>query len=385
MRAMFVIVSLSLLASIAHAQGGAPKPGETAAPAETPEYDRPVLARSYANGFGRRLANTILLLIDQRTVLRNLPLLGYGLGNVRNACESGPAPGPMIDGEVALVHEASEEGRYFGPKFDFPASKVRWETVCGWLNDPGEIFERSGLYVFDIMGRKGVWREFANEKAQPEGWLPFVEGGIQRGPFGARGDFVRWTVDPDNEEAADRWMLEWTAPREDPDARRQAVSDSTRWWQYWQYETGPLPMAAAASKGGSAAGSFAASTSSVLSTVTVDSLIALGGYSFPSATRYYMSYSAPEYSARESGFRYGMISTCGIGVAGEAPCSMSWPRAPVPDPGEGSGAPAFSLWYDVGEHDADRQAEIDSNWYLLTGEPLLAGSADIWVERSAFR
>ena len=382
MRAMLVIVSsLSVLASIAHAQGGAPQPRETAAPIEAPEYDRPVLARSYANGFGRRLANTILLLIDQRTVVRNLPLLGYGLGNVRNACESGPAPGPMIDGEVALVHEASEEGRYFGPKFDFPALKVRWEAVCGWLDNPGEIFARSGLYVFDIMGRKGVWREFANEKAQPEDWLPFVEGGIQRGPFGARGDFVRWTVDPDNEEAADRWMLEWTAPREDSGAPTQAEFGSTLWWQYWQYETVSPLAAADASEVVSAAGNFAASTSSsALSAVAADSPVATVGSSFASATRYYMSYSAPA-----SGFGDGKISTCGIGVAGEAPCSMSWPRAPVPDPGEGSGDPVFSLWYDVGKHDADRQAEMDSNWYLLIGEPLPTGSADIWVERSAFR
>ena len=382
MRAMFVIVSLSLLASIAHAQGGAPKPGETAAPAETPEYDRPVLARSYANGFGRRLANTILLLIDQRTVLRNLPLLGYGLGNVRNACASGPAPGRMIDGEVALVHEASEAGRYFGPKFDFPASKVRWETVCGWLDNPGEIFERSGLYVFNIMGRRGIWREFANEKAPPDDWRPFVAGRVQQPkPAGARGDFVRWTVDPANKQADERWTLEWTAPREDPGAPTQAAFGSTLWWQYWQYETVSPLAAADASEVVAAVGNFAASTSSsALSAVAADSPVATVGSSFASATPYYMSYSAPA-----SGFANGKISTCGIGFAGDAPCSMSWPRAPVPGPGEGSGAPAFSLWYDVGKHDAGRQAEIGADWYLLAGEPLLEGSADMWVERSAFR
>ena len=375
---MFVIVSLSLLASIAHAQGGAPKPGETAAPAETPEYDRPVLARSYANGFGRRLANTILLLIDQRTVLRNLPLLGYGLGNVRNACESGPAPRRMIGGEVALVHEASEEGRYFGPKFDFPASKVRWETVCGWLNDPGEIFERSGLYVFDIMGRKGVWLE---EKAPPDDRRALVAGQMQRGPVGARGDFVRWTVGPANEEAGDRWTLAWTVPGTESDAPTQAAFGSTLWWQYWQYETVSPLAAADASEVVSAAGNFAASTSSsALSAVAADSLIATVGTSFASATPYYMSYSAPA-----SGFANGKISTCGIGFAGEAPCSIDWNGAPVPDPGKESDDPAFSLWYDVSEHGASQQAEVGSNWYLLTGEPLSTVRADIWVERSAFR
>lgn len=365
MKTVLVVVSLSALAGIAHAQGGAPQPGETAAPAAAPEYDRPVLARNYANGFGRRLANTILLFIDRRTVLRNLPLLGYGLDNVRNACASGPAPAPAIGGEVALVHEAYKAGRYFGPKFDFPASKVPWEAVCGWLDDPRDIFERSGLYAFDIMGRAGKWT-FAGEGAPPEGRQPFLAGRMERGPFGARGDFVRWTVEPGGEQADAPWTLAWTAPGADA---APAAKANLR----WRYETVSPLFAAGASADVAAASGFAASVYSFLYGAAVDSPAPTVEPSSASAISYYMSYSAAA-----SVLGSGMISKCGIGAAGAAPCSMRWHEPPVPDPGEEAGD--FYLWRDAG-----RQAEIGADWYLLTGEPLLAGSADIWVERSAFR
>lgn len=375
MKTVFVIVFLSALAGAAHAQGEARQPGETTALFEAPEYDRPVLARSYANGFGRRLANTILLFIDQRSVLRNLPLLGYRLGNVRDTdCGRMSGFDPAIPGEVALVRETHVEGRYFGSKFDFPGPKVRRERVCDWAAEPRKIFERSSLYVFDIMGGIGEWT-FAGEGAPPEDWRPFMAGRIERGPFGAAGDFVRWTVEPGNRHAYDEWALAWTAPEADSGSARKAAVGSTLWWRYETVSSFPE---ADASEDVSIADPGVGL--SFPNGAAIDSSIATVGSPSASAMSYYMSYSATA-----SRFGNGTISKCGIGFAGEAPCSMNWRRAPVPDPSEETGEPVFSLWYDAGGHGAGRHAEPGRDWYVLTGEPLLAESAGIWVERSAFR
>ena len=338
----------ALAAGMAHVQADENQLLDAGAVSAILRNDGLVLGIEYENTFGRRLANSVGLLFDHESVLKNLPIPAYPMNLLQDKiCNSeGGPPGGDIGEKIAIVRAAERPerpDRYIGLKFVPGGSNATIELrhLCDWLDEPDAWRAYSELHVFDVMGRKGKW--VALEVGPPPSGVKRIMRGSA---FGApQGESAAWW----NVGAGDGdWTLTWGRLEVEDNVTPPAFANDA-WWVY-QPDNRPVDTP---------------------------------------RDEYPVYLSFPDQLGDER--KSATVSSCGIDLSlgwGWVGCDMTWSKPPaLPD----DPSKEFSLWAALDESAAptDSRDWIDSrdwdDWYLLTQRLLQPEEAKLFIERAAFR
>lgn len=107
----------------------------------------PVIGVRYENSFGRRLANTVVFLINYKRLLDNLPIGGYHMSDVGWYCEEKLNRQHLkrdLGRAIAIVSATAEDvgkQKYEGKKFRGEGNPpvVTLQDLCKWIGDIGNL------------------------------------------------------------------------------------------------------------------------------------------------------------------------------------------------------------------------------------------------------
>lgn len=143
MKILPIFVSCFLLAGAVNAQDNSAPQAMESAPDDVRgdkgfALGKELHGTEYKNSFGRRLANTVVFLVNYKKLLDNIPLAGYSL---REILETG-CKEDAIPGQIALVYKegGSEEDRIrrvkgakLAPKDS--SSPITLHNLCAWIEE----------------------------------------------------------------------------------------------------------------------------------------------------------------------------------------------------------------------------------------------------------
>lgn len=113
----------------------------------------------YKNSFGRRLANTVVFLVNYKKLLANIPLAGYSLQILDTKCKEDVIPGQedVILGQIALIYKKKEMKKFKGVKLASKGSSspITLRSLCAWIEELKiEDLKDYGFFGIEQLGQE---------------------------------------------------------------------------------------------------------------------------------------------------------------------------------------------------------------------------------------
>lgn len=158
MKILLIFVSCFLLAGAVNAQDNATPQAMKSAPDdmwgdEAFALGKELHGTEYKNSFARRLANTVVFLVNYKKLLANIPLAGYSLPEILDTkCEE-----DVIPGQIALIYKEDKTRKFRGVKLASKdsSSPITLHNLCVWIEELKiEDLKDSDIFDIEQVGKK---------------------------------------------------------------------------------------------------------------------------------------------------------------------------------------------------------------------------------------